>query len=77
MSHTENQEVTYYSGHVIEVNGKRYAKERTCRVIGHSLSCDECQCEEWALSCGHEVINESDGYPPSYCSECGAKVVGE
>lgn len=55
----------------------RYVPERTCRVIDHELSCDDCQCEKWVLSCGHEVITESNDCPPRYCDECGAKVVDE
>lgn len=55
---------------------EKYVPERTCHVIGHRLHCDEGD-EEWLLSCGHEVINESDEYPPNYCDECGAKVVDE
>lgn len=78
MSHTERQDVTYYSGHVIEVSGTRYAPERTCHVVSSKTYYGSFGCEEagtlWTLSCGHEVINDSD-YPPSYCIECGAKVV--
>lgn len=69
MSHTERQDVTYYSGHVIEVSGTRYAQERTCkRVSIYSLffresykGCSEC----------HNPLSALD----IYCSKCGAKVI--
>lgn len=52
--------------------------ERTSRVVSHrhyygSFGCEESG-ELWSLSCGHEVINDSE-LPPNYCDECGAKVV--
>ena len=54
--------------------------ERTCKVISHKTFCGAGGCEEagelWTLSCGHEVMNDSD-FPPNFCDECGCKVVGE
>lgn len=54
--------------------------ERTCKVISHRTFCGAGGCEEagelWTLSCGHEVMNDSD-YPPNFCDECGCKVVDE
>lgn len=78
MSHTERQDVTYYSGHVIEVNGKRYAPERTCTVsswnyetYGDLSDIVLISCE---LSCGHG----DDWFSiPDYCPTCGAKVIEE
>lgn len=49
MSHTERQDVTYYSGHVIEVNGTRYAPECTGLVAEDNMKlidrCRELECE--------------------------------
>ena len=54
--------------------------ERTCKVISHRTFCGAGGCEEagelWTLSCGHEVMNDSD-CPPNFCDECGAKVRNE
>ena len=53
--------------------------ERTCKVISHKTFCGAGGCEEagelWTLSCGHEVMNDSD-FPPNFCDECGCKVIG-
>lgn len=83
MSHTEKQDVTYYSGHSIEVNGKRYVSERTCHPVlmdaagrppyrkgnlvldALSDGCSECGCP-WRRGAGNL---------PSYCPNCGAKVM--
>ena len=74
----DHEEPYVVDGHVFyDRKAVRYVPERTCRVIEHWLSCDDCQCEKWSLSCGHEAITETNYYPPSYCSECGAKVVVE
>ena len=49
---------------------------RTCRVV--SSREDECDQPvawfEFELSCGHSVCHEGQ-LPPSYCPECGARVV--
>lgn len=77
MSHTELQQVTYYSGHVIEVNGKKYVPERTCeRTWEHSgplfdsFKCSECLYEFYEPRCVH-------GYSDlvaNFCPNCGARV---
>lgn len=63
MSHTERQDVTYYNGHVIEVNGKRYVPERTCHVERNEYEdfCSNCGCGE---------------FMPWYkfCPQCGSQV---
>lgn len=56
---------------------KGYVKERTCciecaipwtnTIFGNSLIA-------WKLSCGHVPVSMNE---PSFCDECGAKVVGE
>lgn len=57
-----------------------YVKERTCHAVSHNVFCGSFGCEEagelWTLSCGHEVMNDSD-FPPCYCGECGSKVVNQ
>ena len=54
-----------------------WVKERTCRVVSHSVFCGSFDCEEagerWELSCGHEALTEYDR--PGYCPECGARLV--
>lgn len=70
--------VTDHDSYCRECGGtfqKSFETDRTCRVIDHELSCDDCQCEKWTLSCGHEVITESNDCLPIYCTECGAKVI--
>ena len=50
----------------------------TCHVVSHGTFFGSFGCEEagtrFVLSCGHETIVDGD-YPPSHCSECGARVV--
>lgn len=69
------------AGRPIDFGFVTYVPERTCRVLSCDLHTGGFGCEEagaeWALSCGHVVINESEEYPPNYCSECGAKVVSD
>lgn len=78
MSHTERQDVTYYSGHVIEVNGKRYAPERTFRAIydgedtGHEFPGKSWHCS----NCGHEM-DEYEAKCGCYCMMCGEKLEDE
>lgn len=52
----------------------------TCHVVSDEKFFGSFGCEEagtrFVLSCGHETIVDGD-YPPSYCSECGARVVSE
>lgn len=54
------------------------AQIQTCHVVSDEKFFGSYGCEEagtrFVLSCGHENIVEGD-YPPSYCSECGARVV--
>lgn len=85
MSHTENQDVTYYGGHVIEVNGKRYAPERTCQVVPMDAAGNPPYRKgNWMLNDLSDGCSEC-GYPfdtlnrgkPNYCPNCGAKVVDE
>ena len=47
--------------------------ERTCEVVRSRF---EDLVDEWCfeLSCGHSAWT-SDSEPPSYCPECGAKVI--
>lgn len=51
----------------------------TCTVES-SIFDDTCKCEspawEYRLSCGH-WLDWGDSEPPSYCPECGARVVNE
>lgn len=74
-----------HSGDVCDTEAEAIAAwnsraERTCEVISHKTFCGAGGCEEagelWTLSCGHEVMNDSD-FPPNFCDECGCKVVGE
>ena len=65
--HTETKKVTYYSGHVIEVDGRRYESERTCRYESTN------RCTWVCTSCGREADVLHYGY--NYCPNCGAKVV--
>lgn len=73
MSHTELQQVTYYSGHVIEVNSKKYVQERTCQIEG--TYSDEFAIYDH-LTCGHVNLRHCHE-PTSYCSTCGARVKEE
>ena len=52
--------------------------ERTCRVeSSHEVEGDGCYAYlEHELTCGHEIA-WGDRLPPSYCPECGRRVVGE
>lgn len=50
--------------------------ERTCHVeSSHEVEGDECYAYfEYELSCGHEIA-WGDQLPPSYCPECGRRVL--
>lgn len=52
----------------------------TCTVVSESVHTGGFGCEEagyeFTLSCGHTVIVDGD-FPPSYCDECGARVVDD
>lgn len=52
----------------------------TCHVVSEALHTGSFGCEEagteFTLSCGHTVIVDGD-FPPSYCDECGARVVDD
>ena len=50
--------------------------ERTCRVkSSHEVEGDGCYSYfEYELSCGHEMA-WGDQFPPSYCPECGRRVL--
>lgn len=52
-----------------------WVQERTCHVDG-SISYDVMYVTEYEhdLTCGHTVTT-LDREPPSYCPECGARVV--
>lgn len=74
MSHTEKQDVTYYSGHEIEVNGKRYVPKRTCNVENHVEDRGGRFAYVYTFSCGHAF--ESYWFMnPRYCPFCGAEVI--
>lgn len=79
MSHTENQDVTYYGGHVIEVNGKRYAKERTCKLrydeVHRDYVCSSCGVWLSIDSYQSETDNGTVYRRFKYCPECGARVI--
>lgn len=60
--HTETKKVKYYSGHVIEVDGRRYVPERFCKIIFKRDRFGLC-------SCGHGIFSDT-----IYCPCCGAKV---
>lgn len=70
MSHTELNRVTYYSGHVIEVNGKKYVPHRTCTMRFYMASnlwrCSECV--------GATHAERTNDEPPRFCQWCGAEV---
>lgn len=52
----------------------------TCTVVSESVHTGGFGCEEagyeFTLSCGHTVIVDGE-FPPSYCDECGARVVSD
>lgn len=50
--------------------------ERTCRVkSSHEVEGDGCYAYfEYELNCGHEIV-WGDQLPPSYCPECGRRVL--
>ena len=52
----------------------------TCTVVSERIHTGGFGCEEagyeFTLSCGHTVIVDGD-FPPSYCDECGARVVDD
>ena len=50
--------------------------ERTCRVeSSHEVEGDGCYAYfEYELTCGHEIA-WGDQLPPSYCPECGRRVL--
>lgn len=52
----------------------------TCTVVSKRIHTGGFGCEEagyeFTLSCGHIVIVDGD-FPPSYCDECGARVVDD
>lgn len=78
MSHTETQQVTYYSGHAIEVNGKRYAPERTCWNDSLKKGKGVFFCSACGVHLDITDMEEDDldvFYKPNYCPNCGAKVI--
>lgn len=77
MSHTEMQDVTYYSGHVIEVNGKRYIPKRTCRNLSTNLGF---KCSSCGGKTDYCTDDDSCGlclWDMDFCPFCGAEVVDE
>ena len=54
--------------------------DQTCTVVSERIHTGGFGCEEagyeFTLSCGHTVIVDGD-FPPSYCDECGARVVDD
>lgn len=81
MSHTERQDVTYYSGHVIEVNGKRYAKERISQLrydeVHRDYVCSTCGVWLSLDSYQRETENGAVYRRFKHCPECGARVIEE
>lgn len=61
-------------GHDGASDSKIYVPERTCHVVKH-LDGDNTDPDEFYLSCHHSCAAFSSD-PPSYCPECGARVVG-
>lgn len=57
-------------------NPRVYVPERTCRVeSSHEVEGDGCYAYfEYELTCGHEIA-WGDQLPPSYCPECGRRVL--
>lgn len=55
-----------------DADGRVFVRERTCSLVC-TLNYDD---GIWyhELSCGHDV-DTLDNEPPSYCHDCGAKVV--
>lgn len=83
MSHTENQDVTYYSGHTIEVNGRRYVPEQTCHVVPMDAAGSPPyrkgdlilnEMSDGCSACGYPFDTANNGVP-NFCENCGAKVV--
>lgn len=79
MSHTEKQDVTYYIGHEIEVNGKRYVTKRTCHKEKVVLDFDKDVwtdipdfVEAYQFKCSQCGETLDDNYV--YCPKCGAKI---
>ena len=71
--YAETKKVTYYNGHAIEVDGRKYVPERTCRDLSgedgtvfeyYDFGCSECG----FASCAVDA---------KFCPECGARVVAE
>lgn len=58
---------------VLDGDGNRWVRERTCRVTECSYGCDR---NLIMLSCGHGVAWPSDS-TIFYCPTCGAEVVGD
>lgn len=78
MSHTEDQRVTYYSGHVIEVNGKRYINQRTCHDVSEAdevFRCSSCN-NSLSVEYGDSRLFKNDFLFDSFdfCPFCGARV---
>lgn len=71
--HTETKQVTYYSGHVIEIGGRRYVPERTCRDLGGE---DGTVFEHYDFGCS-ECGFASCAVDARFCPECGARVTVE
>ena len=60
----------------VELTGIDRDAERTCRVkSSHEVEGDGCYSYfEYELTCGHEIA-WGDQLPPSYCPECGRRVL--
>lgn len=60
----------------VEIDGQWYVPERTCRVeSSHEEYGDGCYSYfEYELNCGHGIAWD-DQLPPSYCPECGRRVL--
>lgn len=80
MSHTEKKDVTYYSGHEIEVNGKRYVTKRTCHDVARTEEFFRCSSCDTALTVeyGDSLLFRNDFLCSDFdfCPFCGAEVVG-
>ena len=61
---------------VAELTGIDHDADRTCRVkSSHEVEGDGCYAYfEYELTCGHEIA-WGDQLPPSYCPECGRRVL--
>lgn len=79
MSHTETQDVTYYSGHEIDVNGKRYVSKRTCNNVAKAEEFFRCSACDTAFSTDDlDTRLFRNGFLCSdfdFCPFCGAEVV--